>query len=218
VYNYAYKSNLNQGSMVNLTLYEDNTELKTMIPLLSSDKTSHFNLIFYDTCSTEGDYNRHYPVNPHDNPTKILPTADFRTVDFNNLTEGRKNLAVGLSSLVRLQDGRFRHMKQLDIDTQFSVSSFLKSVSDITAGMKGSYSVGSCGGYLVNSGSGYHYYEKGLLNQSQWEEWMENAKKSGLIDKKWIMLSQQREYSVLRLNSTTQKPFTPVVLCKFSLE
>jgi len=208
--------------MARLILSEDNTELRKAVTEVSRDSThkdiSHFNLLFYNTQPVAEDgYTRYNPMITY-NLTEIVPAADFQSIDFDKLTQGDKNRAIGISSLVRLSDGKVRHIKQLDIDNQFSVSSFFKSVSDIAIKMAGNYREKNCRGYLVNSGSGYHYYEEGLLEQSQWQEWIENAKKSGLVDKKWINLSLQREYSVLRINSTTQKPSAPVVLCKFALE
>jgi len=203
--------------MARLTLFEDNLELRKMITELNGG-ISHFNLLFYDTTPVaKDDYTSHNPMITY-KLTEIVPAADFQSINFDKLTQGDKNRAVGISSLVRLSDGKFRHMKQLDIDQQFPVSSFFKSVSDIAVKMARSYRKENCRGYLVNSGSGYHYYERGLLNQPQWEEWMKDAESMGLVDKNWVDLGRKREYSVLRLNSTTQKPSAPVVLCKFALE
>lgn len=183
----------------------------------SSLGASHFNLTFYDT--SPGDKGDPYDPLPENNHTDIISLEDFMLQEFMKRVNSPSE-AVGLCSIFRLKDGRFAHMRQLDIDsTNVRAPSLMDEVKAILAGMNGSYrQTKNIRSYLIDSGTGCHYVEEGSLTDSQWKEWLANAEKlEGLVHQQWVKASRERGYSALRLNSTRYKPNAPKLFCRLAI-
>ena len=198
--------------MGKITLTQDNTPLRQMISGLD-EGISHFNLLFYNTDKPPlGSYGTSDTVG-----TDIIPARELVNAE-NFKPIGYTDLAIGVSSSVRMKSGRFYHLKQLDIDQNLgSPTTFINTIEKIVDGMRGNHEVGSrVEGFLVNSGSGIHYYESGLLTEKGWQAWIEKAQNVKEVDTTWTNLSSTRGFSTLRISATKQKPVSPVVFCRFS--
>ena len=205
-----------------LTLIKSDLPLKQMLTDLNPS-VSHFNILNYLTRDLN---NEDYSQLPTETGNAIVSVEELDKVITKN-PMGRD--AMGVSSIVRTKDSRFYHMKQLDIDQGLgNPMDFMGNMERLVGGMNGDYraGIGSQGkehikttGYIVNSGSGVHYYERGLLDEKGWAEWLENSRRmTEFVDSKWIELSAKRGFSTLRISSTKHKPYLPAVICKFSTE
>lgn len=180
--------------MSNLVIKPTNKNLMEILGEVSKNIT-HFNLVFYDT-----------KLNFYDTSnslgTDIIPYPKLK--DFlENQKKGNK--AIALSSLVRLKNGYFAHLKQLDMDwKEYGLRELIEKIEKIDLP----------GGNLLDSGKGYHFYGKELMTQKEWENWIMNAENSGEVDEKWIDLCRERNYSCLRISSTKEKPFIPLPFCE----
>ena len=200
--------------MGKLTLMQDNTPLREMLGKLIRD-VSHFNLLFYNTNTKGADG---YLTLPDSIGNDIVPAASLKDAEKLKLNGYANGAAIGVSSLVRLENGTFGHMKQLDIDeTPAHPQAFMKSLENIIGTLLDpNLSCPGAEGYLVNSGSDIHYYGSELMSTREWHSWLDRAERLKSVDKKWIELSRKREYSALRINATKEKPAVPEVFCRFS--
>lgn len=191
-----------------LALIDTKEDLTTTLLGLNNEVT-HYNILRYRTLSGPVD---DYHTLPDYIDTEII--AKDRIGDVISKNSKSKN-AIGISSICRTQDGRFYHMKQLDIDAGFKNSNnFFEGVSKLIQGTGYRKSIG-ISGYLFNSGSGFHYYEQGLLTEEEWKSWINNAKTiTEFVDPKWADLSLKRGFSTLRINSTDEKPVVPFPICR----
>lgn len=202
--------------MGKITLTGDNTPVREMLQNLNGN-VSHFNLVFYDTCKVSPN---NYAAIPDSRGNDIISASSLSEAEKLGLGGYAAGAAVGISSLVRLKNGTFGHMRQLDIDESLgSPNQFIWTLEKIIETMlEGSKVTPRAEGYLVNSGSGIHYYESGLMTQREWTSWLERAERLKSVDKNWIDLSRKRGYSALRINATKEKTSDPAVFCKFSYE
>ena len=172
-------------------------DLGSMIErLLENSSVTHLNLISY---KPEGGYFRKLPIY-----AELIEVSKIKNLDkIPNKNQSR----VGLSSLVRLSNGSVAHIKQLDLDWEIQdMGGFFQKIKNLKLGEEI--------GYLVESGKGYHYYGEGLLTPEGWIDWMKKAENSGEVDKDWITCSKERGYSVLRINTTEEKPIRPKPICR----
>ncbi len=171
--------------------------------LLGAESVTHLNIAYYEQGKQEKDCSDCSNTKPLS--TKLVEFSKIKELD---KLPNKDDVKIGLSSLVRLDNGYIAHIKQLDLDWNNNDLDFiLKNIKKLN--LEGE-------GYLVNSGRGYHYYGKGLLSPEEWKEWMNEAEKSEEVDREWIRLSRERKYSVLRINSTEDKPIKPKPICELS--
>lgn len=178
---------------------------KGLIPmikgLLDAESVTHLNITYYEQGKQDSNYSIIQPIS-----TKLIEVSKIEELD---KLSNKDDVKIGLSSLVRLSNGYIAHIKQLDLDWNNNDLDFIfQKIKKLDLGKEG--------GYLINSGRGYHYYGKGLLTPEEWEDWMNKAEKSEEVDREWIRLSRERKYSVLRINSTEGKPIKPKPICGLS--
>ena len=176
---------------------------KLILGVIERNSVSHVNIVRYATNDNTGFYEtpRLEPLN-----VDLLGVEEFSKIDFTKASKNPSEV-IALSSLVRLNDGRFSHLKQLDLDQQP-----MNGRGFITLAEKVIETVPK--GYLISSGSGYHFLGEGILTDLGWHNWMKIMEgHKDLCDYQWLQMSISRGYSTLRLNATKEKTISPSPLC-----
>lgn len=104
--------------------------------------------------------------------------------------------AIGLTSLTQTVKGQM-HIPMIDFSSEriANVEATLQTI-----GMPG---------LLIDSGKSYHFYGFVLLNNDQWEYFMEFIDKLRAVDGKWPSLQLEQGYSLLRLTPSRKKLYQP---------
>ena len=114
--------------------------------------------------------------------------------------------ALGLTSRVKLRNGEYRHIPQID----FACPQSSKHTGRVLECLRRFVKVRP--GFLLASGRSYHYYGLSLLDQRQWEIFIGNCllcnptDKKSVVDARWFAYSMRRGYSNLRITASDSKP------------
>ena len=114
---------------------------------------------------------------------------------------------VGLTSIVRLKNGKIKHIPMIDFGCACSDSN-LREVEKTLSNL------GERKGFVLESGMSYHYYGLKLLIDKEWREFMEECKKQPAVDINWPSYQIADKFSVLRVFVSTSKPNLPKVVAK----
>jgi hypothetical protein len=210
-------------TMGKVTIRSEDQSVRSLIGEIAKVQgITHLNLIRYPTnCERGFDYGysgRGYPQNDIPTPD-LISLNDFIESDFKKIMGVTESTGLGLCSLVRLKTGLPAHLIQLDIDSapkEFPL--FMKKLESIAKLINVKSREGIVG-YVAQSGSGYHIYGTSLLDDLQWRKFNESLKEGNEfgVDPIWATnLSLKRGCSVLRLNSTKQKPLEPSIFLSLS--
>ncbi|MFH1129349.1 MAG: hypothetical protein V1686_01275 [Patescibacteria group bacterium] len=118
---------------------------------------------------------------------------------------------LGLNSIVKMNDGSYRHIPQIDFEC--SVSN--KNLNKIR--LKLSEIIKTFPGYIIRSGASYHYIGLKLLTEKEWQKFIglcllcKEPKKHSVVDVRWCGHQLVRGYSNLRIASTDLRPEPEVI-------
>jgi hypothetical protein len=146
---------------------------------------------------------------------------------------------VGISSRVGLLDGRYAHLKHIDwdniahfaFDENYRLKEFRKTLSHLGEHLsnlrKGlspfqyrqfhlpnidEVRSDSRKGFIIKSGGGFHYHGLQVIDDRNWVKWIKGLKQIERVDSDWCNVQLKREYSILRMTSSSIKGFSPEVV------
>lgn len=119
--------------------------------------------------------------------------------------EEEENL--GLTSRVKLANGRIMHIPMIDFRCPCSEQNFSKVVKTLSV-------LGESRGFLLKSGNSYHYYGIKLLDEKRWRKFMKRCQGESIIGHDWPLFQLQDGFSILRISTSSAKPHPPKIIAK----
>lgn len=138
----------------------------------------------------------------HDDPPHFWITA------LEEVFQKRGDENFGLASRVSLADGEIKHIPMIDFDCPCSEQN-LHRVADTLSDL------GQKKGFIIESGRSYHYYGIDLFSEEEWRNFMERCQEQDIIEREWPLWQLRDGFSVLRLSTSSTKPYPPQVIVRF---
>ena len=122
----------------------------------------------------------------------------------------REKFILGLMSVVKIDDGSFKHIPMID----FSSSGIGHDLEKAKEALK---RIGERKGFILNSGRGMHYYGAELLSEEKWPKFIGkclllNIMETRIVDHRFMGHRLVDGYGCLRVASHSTKPSTPTVI------
>lgn len=120
-----------------------------------------------------------------------------------NIPQGWK---FGFNSKVKMNNGSFRHIPQIDFECPVSNKNLNKIKTKLSEIIK------VFPGYIIYSGASYHYIGLKLLSEREWQKFIglcllcKEPEKHSVVDIRWCGHQLVRGYSNLRIAPTDLRP------------
>lgn len=112
----------------------------------------------------------------------------------------KEDALIGILSPVEIEGGKRRHLNLLDVD-RFP---WFRPNDELMGFFKLPH------GFLLNSGSGYHFYGRDVVTEDIWRKYLLRAKRD--FDERWAQGQLKAGASMLRLTSNSIKEHEPYVI------
>ena len=191
----------------------DDISLEEMISILAEENhISTFTLAVYAAVPSELD-----DPNPAD--LFIWDLVEVRTEEIWDRIEELKQRSyrmndhlLGLTSKIKLEDGKERHLFMLDFSEHAKEYPFEQMEALVAE-------AGVSPGFLLHTGGSFHYYGSDCLQEEAWKHTMKYfSTKEDFIDYVWTAKTLEKGYGLLRLTTNVEKPQLPRVVAAFGYQ